>query len=103
MISLKLTQLKFYLLKTHHIQVEQVVKAVDELGQQGSKSTYSDPLTVIGRTHCGKPAAAACGGRMGRPDRRTDRQTDARQLHKPCSTYSANNLQTRTVASESRI
>jgi len=37
MISLKLTQLKFYLLKTHHIQVQQVVKAVDELGQQGSK------------------------------------------------------------------
>ena len=67
MISLKSIQIKFYLLKTHHIQVQQVVKAVDELGQQGSKSTYCDPPTVVGRTHCGKPAAAAFGGRMGRP------------------------------------
>jgi len=30
-------QIKFYLLKTHHISMQQVVKAVDEQDQQGSK------------------------------------------------------------------
>jgi len=28
---------QIYLLKTHHISLQQVVKAVDEQGQQGSK------------------------------------------------------------------
>ena len=35
--SLSFIQIKFYLLKTHHISMQQVVKAVDEQGQQGSK------------------------------------------------------------------
>jgi len=30
-------KMRFYLLKTHHIQMQQMVKAVDEQGQQGSK------------------------------------------------------------------
>jgi len=34
---LSFIQIKFYLLKTHHISMQQVVKAVDEQGQQGSK------------------------------------------------------------------
>jgi len=39
------------------------------------------------RAHSSKPAAAACGGRVGQIDRRTDGRTDARLLHKPCSAY----------------
>jgi len=30
-------QIKFYLLKTHHILTQQLVNAVDEQGQQGSE------------------------------------------------------------------
>jgi len=33
----QINQIKFYLLKTHHIQIRQVIKTVDEQGQQGSK------------------------------------------------------------------
>jgi len=53
-----------------------------------------DPYTR--RAHSSKPTAAACGGHMGQ----TDRQTDARQMHRPCSAYytdSANNFD-RSVA-----
>jgi len=39
-------QIQLYLLKTHHIQTQQVVKTVDKQDQQGSKSTYSDPKTA---------------------------------------------------------
>jgi len=34
------------------------------------------------QVHSSKPAAVACGG-----DRQTDRQTDTRQLHRPCCEY----------------
>ena len=42
-------QMKLYLLKTHHISMQQVMKAVDEQGQQGSKEhipTVTLALTV---------------------------------------------------------
>ena len=40
------------------------------------------------RAHSSKPAAAACCDRMGQ----TERQTDARQLHRPCSAYYAGSV-----------
>ena len=35
-------QIKFYLLKTRHIWMQQVVKAVDQQANKAQKSTYSD-------------------------------------------------------------
>jgi len=46
------------------------------------------------RAHSSKPAAAACGRRMRG---RTDRLTDARQLHRPCSAYYASSVNKATV------
>ena len=42
-IASKRLQIKFYLLKTHHTWMQQVVKAVDEQGQQGSKEHVQWP------------------------------------------------------------
>ena len=60
--------------------------------------TYNDNVTLLAfdisyrRAHSSKPAAAACGGRMGQTDKRTDGRTDARQLHRLCSTYYAGSV-----------
>jgi len=52
---------------------------------------YTNPrthsLTPDRRAHSSKPAAAACVGRMGWTDRRTDGRTDARPFHRPCSAW----------------
>ena len=46
--------------------------------------TYNDNVTLLAfdisyrRAHSSKPAAAACGGRMGQTDKRTDGRTDGR-------------------------
>jgi len=44
---------------------------------------------AVRRAHSSKPAAAACGGWMGRTDRWTDARTDVKQFHKPCSALPA--------------
>jgi len=42
------------------------------------------------RAHSSKPAAAACDGRLNwGTERQTDGRTDARQLHRSCSTHYA--------------
>ena len=55
---------------------------------QKPKISSSRSTSPAGRVHSSKPAVVACGGWM----EQTDRQTDARQQHKPCSTYRAGSV-----------
>jgi len=40
------SQIKFYLLKTHHISMQQVAKQLMSRANKAQKSTYSDPKTT---------------------------------------------------------
>ena len=66
-----------------------------DVAAAGRRPCSNRSISLSRRAHSSKPATAACDEpNAGKMDKRTDIQTDARPLHRPCSAYWAEAVST---------